>query len=124
MHHIISSDGAWGQENPPGALPVSWDVKYGPDSYHPVGSPALADTRICQLMVESLRGLDEMGKTTLYNELLGYIKVFFGLTEAYSLSSLIAKLQAEMSRDMKPNQRWAAGYVSDLLGFLQHKNRA
>ncbi|MCA9000312.1 MAG: hypothetical protein KDB61_00215 [Planctomycetes bacterium] len=117
MHFIISSGGTWGQEEKPGAIPVSWDVKNAD------GSPSLADTRVCQLMVESLRGLDEMGETTLYNELLGYVKVFFGLTEAHSLSALAGVLFAEMNRDMRPNQRWAAGYVSDLLGFIQYKQR-
>lgn len=117
MKHIVTTSGLYGQEDIPGSLPVSHDVRWVD------GSPALSDTSICQQMVESLRGLDEMGEATLFNELLGYVKEFFGLTAGHSLGALIAELHGEMNRSMGPNERWAAGYVCDLLGFLQHKNR-
>lgn len=120
MHHVVSTLGVAGKggAEKPGPVAASWDVR------HSNGSPALADSRIHILTCSALRALDENGLTAEYNELLGYLKEALGLAQGASLDAMIANLMEQMYHNVPEYSRYKPGYVADLLGFLQHKNRS
>ena len=80
-----------------------------------------ADFRWQPAYTACIRAAHEQGDSATRDEMLGYVKLHWNLSQGASNQALINRLQAEMNPlPTDPTGRFVASCLSDMVGFLQH----
>lgn len=80
-----------------------------------------ADYRWQGAYTACVRALHEQGDSATLDEMLGYIKLHWGLSDTATNTALINRLQSQANtQPTDPTGRFVASAVSDMIGFLQH----